>query len=107
MSLTNKKGKKMKKDSFKKNEKWYLEAQNLLLNKKITSVQWQTWDTDDEYSSTGLVFQVEDGTQFYVSCDDEGNDAGALHWQTEKDYGVLPTDVASIDEMRKYVKENK
>lgn len=97
----------MKKDSFKKNEKWYLEAQNLLLNKKITNVQWQTWDTDDEYSSTGLVFEVEGGTTFFLSSDDEGNDAGALHWQTEKDYGVLPVGVASIDEMRKYVKENK
>jgi hypothetical protein len=99
--------KKMKQDDFKRNNKWYLEAQNLLLNKKITNVQWQTWDKDDEYSSTGLVFEVEGGATFFLSSDDEGNDAGALHWQTDKDYGVLPTDVASIDEMAKHVKENK
>jgi len=92
---------------FKRNEKWYKKAQSLLLNKKITAVQWQTWDIDDEYSSTGLVFKVEDGTQFYVSCDDEGNDAGALYWQDDKDDGVLPVGVASANEMRKYVKENK
>tara|TARA_R100000655_G_scaffold92246_1_gene133282 strand:- start:357 stop:653 length:297 start_codon:yes stop_codon:yes gene_type:complete len=97
----------MKKDKFKRNESWYLKAQNLLLNKKITNVQWQTWDKDDEYSSTGLVFEVEGGTTFFLSSDDEGNSAGALHWQTKKESGVLPTGVASIDEMITYVKENK
>lgn len=97
----------MKKESFERNEKWYLEAQKLLLNKKITNVQWQTWDKDDEYSSTGLVFEVEDGTVFFLSSDDEGNDAGALHWQTKTKDGILPTDVASIDEMQDYVKKNQ
>lgn len=88
----------MDKKDYLKHKKWYRKANNLLLNKKIVAVGWHKWD---EYSSTGLVFKVEDGTHFYISCDDEGNNAGALHWQTEKDYGVLPVGVASVNEMKK------
>ena len=86
---------------YKRNKKWYAKAFKLLVNKKIIAVGWQKWDAEDEYSSTGLVFKVDDGTQFFVGCDDEGNDAGALHWQDDKDYNVLPVGVASVNEMRK------
>ena len=86
---------------YKRNKKWYKEANNLLLNKRIVAIGWHEWDAEDKYSSTGLVFKVEDGTHFFLSCDDEGNDAGALHWQTKKGYGVLPVGVASVNEMKK------
>ena len=89
----------MKQNEYKRNKKWYDKADNLLLNRKIVAIGWQKWDAEDEDSSTGLFFKLEDGTFFFLSSDDEGNDAGALHWQTEKDYGVLPVDVASVDEM--------
>ena len=90
------------------NESWYLQAEKLLLNKKIISVKWHRWDdeeflNDEDYRGTGLVFITDDDTAFFLSSDDEGNDPGALHWSSAKEidgrkYGVLPVGVSDYEE---------
>ncbi len=69
---------------------WTSEAGRILLNKKIVQVRYMT---DQEQQAFGwnhkaVVLQLEDGTLVFPSRDDEGNDAGALHYlkQGEQDY---------------------
>jgi hypothetical protein len=102
--------KKMNKNEYKKNKIWYSEAESLLLNKKIVAIAWQKWDNEDVDSATGLVFTTDDDTTFFISCDDEGNEPGALHWVNDKRknrWGILPTDVADVNDLIKYESENK
>jgi len=85
---------------------WYKEAQDLLLNKKIVDVKWCNWD-DEEYSTTGLVFTTSNDVIFFLSSDDEGNDPGALHWSSRnkingKKYGILPVGVMDASELIEY-----
>tara|TARA_X000001382_G_C3027424_1_gene133618 strand:- start:106 stop:453 length:348 start_codon:yes stop_codon:yes gene_type:complete len=90
---------------------WYKEAQDLLLNKKIVSVKWCNWD-DDEHTQTGLVFKTSDNVMFYLSSDDEGNNPGALHWSSNKkvngrNHGILPVGVMDCNELIKYRMEKE
>lgn len=58
------------------------EASRILLNKKIVQVRYMT---DAEQQAFGwyhkaVVLQLDDNTLVFPSRDDEGNDAGALHY---------------------------
>lgn len=72
---------------------WTLRARDLLVGKKIVRVQYLT-DEDLEvlgWSSSAIAITLDDGTVLYPSMDDEGNDAGALHYQKEGDNNwVIP-----------------
>lgn len=75
-----------------KNEKeileiWESKAKSVLLGRKIIGVSYMN---NDEQEATGffhkaLVIQLDNGTLLYPSADDEGNDAGAIHYQKEGD----------------------
>jgi len=78
---------------------WYKEAEKLLLNQKITGVVWQNWDESESHYGTGLVFETENETVFFVSQDDEGNGPGALHWASHKGHGILPVGVMDHKEL--------
>jgi len=74
-------------------KRWEKFAQDVLLNKKIVKVRYLT---NEEQKNLGwyrkaVVIQLQDGTLFFPSADDEGNDAGAIFFQS-KDYpeGILP-----------------
>jgi hypothetical protein len=69
---------------------WTQEASRILLNKKIVQVRYMT---DAEQQAFGwyhkaVVLQLDDNTLVFPSRDDEGNDAGALHYlkDNEGDY---------------------
>ena len=71
---------------------WNKRAEELLLNRKIVAVRYME-DQEQEahgWYSKCLVIQLDDGTLIYPSRDDEGNDAGALFFQTKEKDGVLP-----------------
>lgn len=68
-------------------DRWNKKAESVLLGRKITKVRYML---DKEMEATGfyrraLVVQLDDGTLIYPSADDEGNDAGALHYQKKGD----------------------
>lgn len=101
--MLDKQGRKVDLD---KENSWYKEAQDLLLNKKIVGVKWCNWD-DEDYSTTGLVFTTSNNVSFFLSSDDEGNNPGALHWTSKnkvngRNYGVLPVGVMDADELIEY-----
>lgn len=66
-------------------QKWTNKAVTQLLGKKIVNVRYMFkaeqkimgWD------HKALIIQLDDGSVWFPSSDDEGNDAGALHGQTK------------------------
>lgn len=74
-------------------DRWIKKAQSVLLNRRIVSVRYML---DQELDLTGfqskcVVIGLDDGTLLYPSMDDEGNDAGAIHYQKEGDQNyILP-----------------
>lgn len=71
---------------------WTKEANRLLVNKRIVQVRYMT---DEEqrafsWSNKAVVLQLDDGTLLFPSMDDEGNNAGALHYikEGEKDFCI-------------------
>lgn len=85
--------KNLQQEREKRMEKWLKKANNILLNRTIVHVRYMD---DEEMQLTGfyhrpLVIQLDDGTIFYSSKDDEGNDAGAIHYEKDNDDNyVLP-----------------
>lgn len=66
---------------------WNKKAESVLLGRKIVNVRYML---DEELEATGfynrcIVIQLDDGTLLYPSADDEGNDAGAIHYQKKGD----------------------
>lgn len=61
---------------------WTKEANRLLVNKKIVQVRYMTNEEQKAFSwsNKAVVLQLEDGTLVFPSMDDEGNNAGALHY---------------------------
>ena len=59
---------------------WNKKAKQVLLGKTIISVRYMTQTEADElmWYKRPIVFKLSDGTTCYLSCDDEGNDGGAL-----------------------------
>lgn len=72
---------------------WNKKAESVLLGRSIVKVRYMA---DKEQEVTGfyrkaLVIQLDDGTLLYPSADDEGNDAGAIHYHKKGDTEwVLP-----------------
>jgi len=67
--------------------RWTEKAREVLLGRKIIAVNYLT-EKDMEnlgWYNAGVVIKLDDGTVFYPSTDDEGNDAGAIHYQKEGD----------------------
>lgn len=61
---------------------WTKEANRILANKKIVQVRYMT-DQEQEvfgWNHKAIILQLDDGTLVFPSRDDEGNDAGALHF---------------------------
>jgi hypothetical protein len=73
--------------------KWTDTANSVLLNRKIINVRYLT---DEEMDAFGwryksIVLTLDDNTLVFPSRDDEGNDAGALHYLPEHSgAGVIP-----------------
>jgi hypothetical protein len=73
--------------------RWTDTANSVLLNRKIVNVRYLT---DDEMDAFGwrykcIVLTLDDNTLVFPSRDDEGNDAGALHYLPEHNgAGVIP-----------------
>ena len=60
---------------------WIGLAEDLLLNRKIVKVEWQTETEAHEmmgWHSRAVKLHLDDGTIICPQRDDEGNDAGAL-----------------------------
>ena len=70
---------------------WDKVAKSQLLGKKIVTVRYFTEKEAEEmgWTSRPIAFQLEDGLWVYPSCDDEGNDGGALFTSHETE-PVLP-----------------
>lgn len=64
------------------------------LNKTIVLVRYMTDEEQKAFNwnKKSIVFQLNDGTLFFPSVDEEGNDAGALHYfmQGGEKSGVIP-----------------
>lgn len=61
---------------------WNKKAKGVLLGKTIVSVNYMT-EKDAEslgWYKRPIVFKLNDGSICYLSCDDEGNDGGALFY---------------------------
>jgi len=63
-----------------------------LLGKRIVAVRYMSAEEmgDLGWSQRSIVLQLDDGNLLYPSCDDEGNDAGALFTNDEL-LGTIPT----------------
>lgn len=74
-------------------DKWVKKAESVLLNRKIVKVRYML-DSEQEdlgFYSKALVIQLDDNTLLYPSADDEGNDAGSIHYSKEGDNNyILP-----------------
>lgn len=74
-------------------KRWEKVAQDVLLNKKIVKVRYLTNEEQENlgWYRKAVVIQLQDGTLFFPSADDEGNDAGAIFFQSKDNpEGVLP-----------------
>jgi len=71
--------------------RWNKIAQKQLLGKKIKAVSYMTEKEADSmgWSKRPVVIELEDGTHFFPSMDDEGNDGGAL-FTSDKENPTLP-----------------
>ena len=76
-------------------EFWNRKAKSVLEGKTIIDVFYMSKEEADEnfgWYSRPLVVCLNDGTQFIVSADDEGNDGGSIFYATKDEpNGVLPT----------------
>ena len=65
---------------------WLKDIRSVLLNRRIVGVRYMTQKEQKEigWYSQAIVLKLEDGTQIFPMCDDEGNDAGALATTSEK-----------------------
>ena len=70
------------------NKIWNEKAESLLLCKRIIQVRYLDHDEAWEmgWYERPIAFQVDDGTWFYPSRDDEGNGGGALFTSNETDF---------------------
>ena len=72
-------------------QKWAKVASDMLVGRKIVIARYMS---EDERASMGwrnrpIVLQLDDGNMIYPSSDDEGNAAGAMFTNSEKQ-PVLP-----------------
>ena len=72
---------------------WQKKAAEVLCGRKIVSVRYMYENESEQlgWYSRSLVLTLDDGTLVFPSADDEGNDAGAIHYQKKGDSNyVLP-----------------
>jgi hypothetical protein len=68
-------------------------VESLLLNRTIVEVRYMTDEEANnlEFFHRGVALKLDDGTILYACKDNEGNDAGALHYFKDGDENtVLP-----------------
>ena len=74
--------------------RWQKKAEKVLLGRKIVAVDFLNSKETEElgWFNSCVLITLDDGTVIYPSRDDEGNDAGAIHYVKEgdKDY-IIPT----------------
>ena len=70
---------------------WLTEAKEQLLNRKIVNVRYMTREEaqDMDWYCRPVVMVLDDGNLIYPSCDDEGNNGGALFTNNQAN-PVLP-----------------
>lgn len=65
-----------------KEKEWIAYAKKHLVGRRITSVRYMTdEEAEGSWSARPVVFQLDDGSIFFPSADDEGNNGGALFGQ--------------------------
>jgi len=71
---------------------WNKKAKEVLLGKTIVSVNYMTQSDADglQWGKRPIMFKLSDGTTCYLSCDDEGNDGGALFYSKDGKHDELP-----------------
>jgi hypothetical protein len=71
---------------------WNKKAKEVLLGKTIVSVNYMTQSDADglQWGKRPIMFKLSDGTTCYLSCDDEGNDGGALFFSKDGKHDELP-----------------
>lgn len=59
---------------------WNKRARQVLLGQTIVSINYMTQENADYmgWCKRPIMFKLSNGTVCYLSCDDEGNDGGAL-----------------------------
>jgi hypothetical protein len=72
-------------------QKWAKVATDLLVGRTIVRARYMSEDERESmgWRSRPVVLQLDDGNMIYASSDDEGNDAGAMFTNSEKQ-PVLP-----------------
>ena len=70
---------------------WEERAAKALVGRTIVSVRYMTIEEVNQHFwySSALIITLDDGTFFYPTSDDEGNDAGALA-TSDFDLDVIP-----------------
>lgn len=65
---------------FEVEEKWTLDAQALLVGKKVVDVRYMTEEEakDNLWYTRPIIIVFDDGTYLIPMADDEGNNGGAL-----------------------------
>jgi len=67
-------------------DRWTKHAKSKFVGKKIVGARYMSEKEADDmgWSKRPVVLQLSDGTLFYPSMDDEGNDGGAMFAQNKK-----------------------
>jgi len=67
----------------KRDDYWQKYAEAYLYGRRIMEVRYMTQEETEilGFSKRALVFQLDDGTIWFPTCDEEGNDAGTLWGQ--------------------------
>lgn len=68
------------------------QAESLLVGKVIKSVRFMTRKEIEVmgWYSGGIIITLHDGTQFYPSADEEGNDSGVIFFNHRNQFGMIP-----------------
>jgi len=71
---------------------WTAYAKEKLVGKTIKSVRYMTPKEAEDWMwyKRPLVMTLSDGTNLILSCDDEGNDGGAMFGQTKDEEFTFP-----------------
>jgi len=71
-------------------KEWNIEAEKVLLNRKIVEVRYMTKTEAKKmgWCKRPVCFTLDNGVSIIVSMDDEGNDGGSLFYGEN---GTLPT----------------
>ena len=71
---------------------WTAYAKEKLVGRTIKSLRYMTPKEADEWGwfKRPLVITLDDDTQLLLSCDDEGNDGGAMFGQKGKESFTFP-----------------